>query len=289
MDRYGGTASASPEVIAAAPPLRRRDNTGLFVGGGAAMILCAVVVAILVGLGALGSAGATAAPLRVVPVTMPPSPTPTLPPTITKTLQQLNDLKLSAAITLDSRITVNPGAGQNSTIIVKFNGQVSNGNEWGTLQSGGISQEIRLVNGEVYVRILPAGKWTKYAAVPSYLVICPVFGLKSTADVQLVGPETRDGQQLYHLQSTSSWNFDLNRLAMADLSALPYWPARPVLDLWVTTDGTPVSATFSGSSTATNGTKLLDVQVEYTFADVGVGKTIDVPGPNWSPSPTAAR
>jgi hypothetical protein len=39
MDRYGGTASASPEVIAAAPPLRRRDNTGLFVGGGAAMIL----------------------------------------------------------------------------------------------------------------------------------------------------------------------------------------------------------------------------------------------------------
>jgi hypothetical protein len=288
-DRYAPAASASPEAIVAPPPVRRRDNTGLFVGGGAALILSAVVIAILVGLGALGGPSVTAAPQRVVPVTLPPSPTPTLPPTIAKTLQQLNDLKLSAKITVDSHVSLSATAGQSSTIIVKFDGQVSNGNEWGTLQSGGISQEIRIVNGEIYARVLPAGKFTKYAAVPSYLVICPVFGLKSTADVQLVGLETKDGEQLYHIQSTSSWNFDLNRLAMADLSSLPYWPPRPVLDMWVTPDGTPVSATFSGSSTATNGTKLLDVEVAYTFEDVGIARSIDVPGPNWSPSPTPTR
>jgi hypothetical protein len=288
-ERYAPAVSASPEETVVAPPIRRRDNTGLFVGGGAALILSAVVVAILVGLGALGGPSVTAAPRRVVPVTMPPSPTPTLPPAVSNTLQQLNDLKLSAKITVDSHVTLSASAGQSQTIIVKFDGQVSNGNEWGTLQSAGISQEIRLVNGEIYARVLPAGKWTKYASVPSYLVICPVFGLKSAADLQLVGPETKDGKQLNHLQSTSSWNFDLNRIAMADLSSLPYWPPRPVLDLWVTTDGTPVSATFSGSSMATNGTKLLDVQVTYTFADVGVAASIDVPGPNWSPSPTPTR
>lgn len=288
VERYAGTALTPTDdsLIVVVPP-RRHDNTSLFIGGGAVLIVSAIVVAVLAMSGALGGPNPTAQPRRVIAVTAPPSPTPTLPPTISKTLAQLNDAKLSAQITVDSHITMSATVGQSAAVIVKFDGNVSNGNEWGTLQAAGITQEIRLVEGRVYSRVMPAGKWILSAAMPSYLVVCPVFGLKSAEDIQLIGLESRGDQQLYHVQSTRSWSPDMNRLAMADLSFLPYWPDKSVLDLWVTADGTPVEATFSGWSLASDGTKLVDVEVAYTFKQVGVPQSIDVPGA--SPSASASH
>jgi len=65
---------------------------------------------------------------------------------------------------------------------------------------------------------------------------------------------------------------------MADLSSLPIKPDVSVLDLWATPDGAPVAATFSGTNSATDGTRLLDIEVTYTFSDVGVPQAIDAPG-----------
>jgi hypothetical protein len=43
-------------------------------------------------------------------------------------------------------------------------------------------------------------------------------------------------------------------------------------------------AVFSATNTATNGTKLLDMETTYTFTNVGVPLKIDVPGPSPSGS-----
>jgi hypothetical protein len=175
--------------------------------------------------------------------------------------------------------------GQSLSVNVTFDGEVSSGNQWGTIETAGISQEMRLVNGEVFSRTLPNGKWSQSAAMPAYLVICPLFGV-TNKDIQLVGQEMKDGQLLNHLQSTGSWNPDISRMALADLSSLNVRPDVKVLDLWAKPDGTPVSATFSGTNTAANGTKLVDIEVTYTFSQVGFPQTIDVPSNSPIPSPT---
>ncbi len=283
-ERYAGQVPPTDSSVVVVVPPRRRANVGLYLGGGAALMVSAVVILVLAATGVLGGPAVTAAPRRVLPVTPAPTAGPTLPPAIAKTLSQLNDPKLSAHITIDSHITMSATVAKSASVIVKFDGEVSNGNESGVLQAGGISQEIRLVDGKDYSKILPSGNWVLSPAVASYLVICPVFGLDSSKAVALIGQDTRGGQQLNHLQSTDEWSPDMSRLAMLDLSFLPYWPDKSVLDLWVTTDGTPVEATFSGWSLASDGTKLVDVEVAYTFSAVGVPQTIEAPGPSTSPS-----
>lgn len=284
VERYAGTIAPTDRSTVVIVPPRRRDNMGLYLGGGAALIVCALVVVVLAATGVLGGTSATPVPRRVVSVTPSPTAGPTLPPTIAKTLAQLNDPKLSAHITVESHITLSASIAKSASVVVKFDGQVSNGNESGVLQGGGISQEIRLVDGKVYSKVLPSGNWVLSPAVASYLVICPVFGLDSPKAISLVGQETRNGQQLNHLQSTGEWSPDMSRMAMLDLSFLPYWPDKALLDLWAMADGTPVEATFSGWSLASDGTKLVDVEVAYTFSAVGVPQTIEVPGPSTSPS-----
>jgi hypothetical protein len=76
-------------------------------------------------------------------------------------------------------------------------------------------------------------------------------------------------------------------MALSELSSFTLAPIT-VLDLWVTPDGTPVSATFSATKSTLDGVQLIDIEVSYTFSDVGVPQTIDVPGPGWSPSPSAS-
>ena len=289
-DRYAADdlPPLDPSVLPAVTASRRRNNTSLLVGGGVAVIVCAIVFGLIVGLGALGSSAPTATPRRIISVTAEPSPTPTLPVAVQKTVDLISDPNLSAQMTVTSRVQVFAGViGQtpiNTTI--KFDGQVSNGNQWGTFTEGGTSQEVRLIDSQVYRRFLPAGKWQQLEGMSPYMVICPLYGITKTRDLQLIKQETKDGRQLLHLQSSRFWNPSINRMAMKDLTGLEIPPDVLVLDMWTTLDGVPVSATFSGTKTTGDGTKLVDIQVAYTFAQVGVPRTIDIPGPGWSPSPT---
>jgi hypothetical protein len=61
-------------------------------------------------------------------------------------------------------------------------------------------------------------------------------------------------------------------------------PDVVVLNLWTSQDGSPLKAVFSATNTATNGTKLLDIQTTYTFTNVGGPQKIEVPGPSPSGS-----
>jgi hypothetical protein len=122
--------------------------------------------------------------------------------------------------------------------------------------------------------------------MPAYMVICPLFGITKDRDIQLVGQDNKDGQTLTHFRTTNLWKADISRLSMTNLSELVEGPTVTVLDLWTTAQGTPVSASFSATNITGDGTKLIDIEVSYTFADVGVLKPIDVPGAGWSPSPS---
>jgi hypothetical protein len=290
VERYAGSDFAPVPDPAPVAPLPRRNTTALLIWGGAALLGAALIVAIVaVTLGI--PSNSPAAPALVVARTDPPSPTPTLPPTVTMTLQQLNDLKLSAHITVDSRTQLSARIlGQGQTSIVTFDGQISGGDESGTIQGGGLKQEFRLVDGVVYIRALPSGKWATATTLPSYLVIAPLFGITSPKMLLLVGAETKDGLAVNHFRTTGWWVPDMSRVAMTNLSGLAIAPDSTVLDLWATPDGAPVAATFAGTNTATDGTRLLDIQVSYTFTDVGVPAEIvspfASPSPLVSPSPS---
>ncbi len=288
VERYAGTEFLPLPAVAPAPAPRRHD-TRLWIGGGAALIVAAVFVAILFELGGVGGNGPTQAPLIFSAVTASPSPTPTLPPAIVSAVAQLEDPNLSASVTVDSRVQLSSKVlGHAQSIAVSFNGQVSGGNQQGTLTAFGTSQELRLVDGQAYQRILPTGKWKAIASLSAYLVICPLFSVDSAQDLQLVGQEMRDGQLLNHFQSTGWWNPDLSRMALTDLSGIPIKPDRVLLDVWSTVAGAPVEATFNGTNSATDGTKLLDIEVSYTFSDVGVPQAIGSPGPSPKASPSSA-
>ena len=173
---------------------------------------------------------------------------------------------------------------------VNFDGQVSGGNQWGTVATGAVTHgDTRLIDGQLYIEdVCPAAKWSQVPGI-SYLVICPVFGLDSVDDLA-AGRTGHEERAARHPSSgsTSRWNPDISRLAMMDLSALYIKPDDDVLDLWATSRRNAGRGHLLGVEPATDGTKLVDIEVSYTFSQVGVPQTIDVPGPSWTPSPPDA-
>jgi hypothetical protein len=282
-DLYSGTGFVEPPEPSPSPMSQRRQNKMLWIGGGVALIVLAVVVAIIVGSG-IGGTGSTPNGRLVVAQTPKPTPTPTLPPSVTALMGHLNDEALSAHIVVTSRVQVSPRLIGSGTTLTSFDGQISGSNEGGTLKQGGVTREIKLVDSIVYTRVAPSGSWQISPSIASYLIITPLFGITKPSMIQLIGQETRDGQMLNHLQTTKWWAPDPSRLALADLSRLSLAPDVNVLDLWATADGVPVSATFSGTNSASDGTKLVDIEVSYTFDQVGAPISIGTPEPSPSPS-----
>ncbi len=282
-DIYAGTTFVAPPTQPAAPMRQRRQNRTLWIWGGGALILLAVAVAIVFGTG-LGGPGNQSNGLLVVPVTPRPTPTPTLPPSITALIARLNDSALSAHIVVVSRVQVSTRLMGSGTTLISFDGQISGWNESGTLKQGGVTRELKLVDSIVYMRSAPNGTWQISPAIASYLIIAPVFGITKPEMIQLIGQEAKNGQLLNHLQTTKWWPSDPSRLALADLARLSPAPDTNVLDLWATPDGVPVSATFSGTNSASDGTKLVDIEVSYTFDQVGVPISIGTPEPAPSPA-----
>ena len=265
-------------------PAKRNSRTGLLIGGGVAIIAVAMVTVLLVSMGAFAP-GPTARPNIVVPVTEAPTPTPTLPSSVTNTLAQLNDPTLSTHLTVDSRYQLDARVnGVAVTYTASFDGQISGTDVGGVYRVGSVTRDIRYVAGVTYARTLPNGKWA-LSVLPSYLVFAPMFNLTGPNMLQVVGQEDRNGITQLHLRSTAWWQPDLNRLAIQDLTANQLAAENKVLDLWVRVDGTPVSAHFSATTSATNGTKLLAIEVEYTFKDVGTPVAIGTPEPSPSPTP----
>ncbi|HJX67363.1 MAG TPA: hypothetical protein VJ258_01420 [Candidatus Limnocylindrales bacterium] len=283
VEQYAGTPFVPSPETAPVAPLSRRNVPVLLIGG-VSLIGLAIVIAIVAVSGGL-AAGPTAPPVYVRPLTEPPSPPPTLPASVALTLQQLNDRNLSADVVVQSVADVNdPSLGKHERHAVSFDGQIAGGNEAGIVIEEGITREYRIVGGIVFVKVSPTARWSTAASIAGYLVIDPTFGLSKPAMLQLVGEETQDGQLVNHFHTTSSWAPDVARIAMIDTSGFLFKPDVVVLNLWTSHDGSPMKAVFSATNTATNGTKLLDIETTYTFTNVGVPLKIEVPGPSPSGS-----
>jgi hypothetical protein len=270
-----------------APRPRRRAGSALFVGLGAVLIVGALVVAIVMELG--GSATPTNAPVYVHGAETVQPRQPTLPPILSLALRQVANYELDAHVTMQATIQLDTQyKWKTQSRTTAFDGHISDGNQSGTIQTAGIAQEIRMVGGLFYVRNLPSGKWSLRPNLPSYLLVSPVLGVSSTQDLMGLGPTMRAGQMMNHLQSTSSWAPDISRITMTDLSSLPIKPTAVLLDLWVDDNGIPLSATVQATNIGPGGAKLLDIEVTYTFSDIGVPTTMVAPiSPSPAPSPSA--
>jgi hypothetical protein len=282
-----GGAEIPGAKIVDTPRPRRRSRPALFVGAGAVLIVGALVVVIVMELG--GGATPTRAPVYVRGAETVQPRQPTLPPILALTLGQVANYQLDAHVTIQANIQLNSQVKwKTQSLTTKFDGHVSEGDQSGTVQTGGTSQEIRMVGGLFFVRSLPSGKWSLLPNLPSYLLVCPVLGVSSTQDLVEIGPTMRAGQMMNHLQSTSSWAPDISRITMTDLSSLPIKPTAMLLDLWVDDNGVPLSATVEATNIGDGGTKLLDIQITYTFSDVGVPTDMVAPiSPSPAPSPSA--
>jgi hypothetical protein len=283
-----GRAEAPGVKIAAGPrPRRRASRPTLLIGAGAVLIVGAVVVALVAGLG--GGATPTRAPVFVHEAETIQPLQPTLPPILALALRYVANYNLDAHVTIQATVQLSSQVKwKTQSLTTKFDGHVSQGNQSGTLQTGGTSQEIRMIGGLFFVRTMPSGKWSILAGLPTYLLVSPILGISSTQDLKSEGPTMREGQITNHLQSTSAWAPDISRLTMTDLSSLPIQPTEMVLDLWVDDNGVPLSATVSATNMGSGGAKLLDIRVTYTFTDVGVPTKMVAPiSPSPAPSPTA--
>jgi hypothetical protein len=282
-EKYG-TFQPEPEPQMMAAPIKR-NNTPYMIYGGIALAAAVVVTALLFSLGLGGSAGPTATPARAIQAA--PSIEHTLPPTVDATLAQLNDRNFSAHVSVQSHVQVAATNSSKAMIAaVKYDGVISGGNQWGILKSNSTTQEAMLVDGLVWVRNPPTKKWTAASAMSSYKVLYPMFGLKDANALTMVGQETKYGQVLNHLQSTHWWTPDLSRLAMYDMTFLSAGLAPDVmsLDLWTTSEGTPVSATFSAKTMA-GQVALVDIEVSYAFTNVGQAVAIFQPDARYTESP----
>lgn len=287
-ERYGTVAPELVPQVMVTPG--RRDKTTYMIYGGIALIGAVVVAALLVSLGMGGGVGATPRPPGGVLAA--PTVRDTLPPTVDTTLAQLNDPNFSAHVSIQSHIQVTSTAVSKALVaVVKYDGIVSGGNQWGTLKVNASSQEAMVVDGQVNVRTPPAAKWGAAASIATYKILCPMFGLKDANSLTMVGQETKYGQLLNHMQATHWWTPNLNRLTLYDMSFLStgLTPDVTAFDLWAKPDGTPVSATYSAKTMA-GQVALVDIEVTYTFTNVGQAVAIFLPDAKWteSPGPLAA-
>jgi hypothetical protein len=290
-DRYAGTEfMPAPEPVPVAPT-RAKGSPTLLIAGGVGLLAVAIVVAIAAATMSF-VASPTDAPGIVFAQTEPPTAAPTLPASVALTLRQLSDRNLCADVTVQSRADVNARVlGSAQTRVSSFDGQIAGGDQSGIVTEAGTAREYRLVGGTVYVRVPNAPKWSTAASMPSYLVIEPLFGLTKPEMLDLVGSETRDGKPVNHFRTTRWWAPDVARMAMMDTSGLGILPEVSVLDIWTTPTGSPVYATFSATNSAIDGTKLLDIEASYTFANVGIPRQIQVPLPSQpaTPSPSPSK
>ena len=277
-EKYTGTEFAEPAPVVTLASSRNRSGMGFLLAIGVALVVTAVAVGGLVEMGAFAAPAPT--PRQDVVYTRPatPTPVPTLPPILNKTLAQLADPQLNMHVSIRTSVSVNARvSGRSVSTTVNMEVDCSSGNESGTNTNGGVTYEWRLVDGTYYLRRLPIGAWKAQGALSPFVVLTPLFSLSAPKMLQYDGPDTRNGTPTEKLESTLWWTPDSGKLSGLDVATLSIAPQHTLLTLWVATDGSPVYATFRAWTDASDGTNLLDIETTYTFSNVGM--VLPIPSP----------
>jgi hypothetical protein len=277
VERYAATPFDTPAP--ARPEPVPRSGPSLLVGAGVAFVVVALVFGALFFAGAFGS-GPVPTSEAVVARTPSPTPAPTLPASISRTLAQFADPRFNAHVYVSTRVTVSPqivNSNQTSTLFSSLDATVEAGNEAGTVTIGGVATDFTLISNQLSLRSA-TGHYAPAARIAPYYLLLPVFDLTDAKMLQYVGDTTSDsGQTLNHLVSTPWWTPDKSKLAILDVSTLPEKIEKVSLDLYVTSDGTPVKATFNAWTDASNGDHLVQIVTTYSFAGVGTSGPIVAP------------
>jgi hypothetical protein len=261
--------------------------TKALIGIGAGMLSLVVVVGLMFSMGVFNSTPKYPTVIVSVPPETAAAPTPTTRPEIAMTLAAINDPLLCAHVVIGSRADVDQSIlGRPSAVLVNLDAQISNGKETAIYTAGTLSEELRFVDGKIFVRKIPGTKWTTSAVVSSWAMLLPMFGLTSPKLIDFVGNESRDGEEVYHFRTTKWWAPDLSRMALMDVGSLGIRPDTTGLDIWTDSFGKPVYASFSAVSMANDGRKLLDIETTYTFTDVGA--PVDILNPMATPVPSVS-
>ena len=281
VDKYAATPYVAP--VPPRPEPAPRSGPSLLVGAGVAFVVVALVFSALVYVNAFGSSPA-ATRQAVVARTPAPTPPPTLPASITRTLAQFADPKFSAHININTRATVSGRitfTNQGYSLFSSLDAIVEAGNEAGTLTIAGVATGFTLINNELSLRSQATGRYAPASSVAPYYLLLPLFDLTDPKMLQYAGATTdATGQTLNHLVSTSWWTPDQSKLAVLDVVTLPEKIEKYSLDLYVTPDGTPVSATFTAWTDATSGEHLVQIITTYNFSSVGTAGPIIAPTPS---------
>lgn len=279
-EKYMGSEFAEPPDVPASDVPRNRSGMGLLLAIGAGLVVTAVALGALVLMGALDTPAPTPRGNVVVAKPATPTPKPTLPPILTKTLDQLADPNLNVHVSIRTTLSVNARAnpnGRSESVIVNMEVDCAGGNESGTDQTGAVSYEWRLVDGTYYLRRLPTGAWKAQGTVSPFVVLSPLFSLTEPRMLQYVGPEQKNSISADRLESTLWWTPNSGKLSGLDVATLPLSPQHTKLTLWVAADGAPVAATFRAWTDASDGTNLLDITTTYAFSKLG--QVAPIPSP----------
>ena len=106
-EKYTGTEFAEPAPVVTLASSRNRSGMGFLLAIGVALVVTAVAVGGLVAMGAFAAPAPT--PRQDVVYTRPatPTPVPTLPPILNKTLAQLADPQLNMHVSIRTSVSVN--------------------------------------------------------------------------------------------------------------------------------------------------------------------------------------
>lgn len=278
VDKYVASPFEAPTTPVHEPA--PRSGPSLLVGAGVAFVVVALVLGALFLGGAFGS---SPAPTRqaVVARTQAPTPSPSLPPSITRALAEFQDPKFSAHIYVNTRATVSArvaAANQGYTLFSSLDATVEAGDEAGTLTIGGIATDFTLIGNQLSLRSRTTGHYAPVSTISPYYLLLPLFGLTDAKMLQYAGDtKGNNGETLNHLVSTPWWTPDKSKLAVMDVGTLPEKIERVSLDLYVQPDGTPVSATFTAWTDSTNGEHLVQIVTTYNFTSVGTAGPIIAP------------
>jgi hypothetical protein len=289
-ERYAGSEFVPPAPSPAPLAAPRRRNPTPFIVGGTALVVVALVLAAVSG--AWNGPGiATLPPLVIVGTTKPTALHSTQPDTVVATLAHLSASDFAATLAIRSRVSVDARVqGTAMTMTTTFDGELSGADEIGRFTQSGAPIELCIFEGSAWVRTPPTTRWTAVSNMSPFMVLQPLFGFTKTEMLAFVGPDTRDGTAVNHLRATRHWAPDVGRMALADTTSFGIKPDTFAFDIWTTLDGAPVYAAFSATTTASDGTKLIDIEVTYTFSAVGQAhkipdpKATPTPGPSPSPS-----
>lgn len=273
-----GSEFAPPPDVPASVPAGNRSGLGLLLAIGVALVITALAVGGLVAMGAFDTPSPT--PRHDIVIAKPPTPTPvpTLPPIVTKTLQELADPDLNMHVSIRTTVSVNARVnGRSVSMNVNMEVDCAGGNESGTDTTGGVTYDWRLVDGTYYLRREPTGTWKAQGMVSPFVVLSPLFSLTQPRMLQYDGPDEVNGVQADKLESTPWWTPDSGKLSGFDVATLDISPQHTQLVLWVASDGSPVYATFRAWTDASDGTNLLNISTTYTFSNEGVVMPIPTP------------